>query len=197
MGGSSILPATIYKNKLYFLFGKERNSDDTPGWSDFGGGIDKGETHLDTAIREGGEEMTGFLGDDNQIKHLLTKYGTYIVNYKQELPLGYRVHVFPMEYDEYLPYYYNNNQRFLQKKLDPKIIQESKLFEKGEIKWFSVNDIVKNKSQFRSFYQNIVDLILEQKSPIDKFIRKHIKNTTGKTRTNFKTKKTKRTKKKY
>ena len=31
-----------------------------------------------------------------------------------------------MEYDELLPFYYNNNQRFLQKRLDPKIIKKSK-----------------------------------------------------------------------
>ena len=183
MGGSSILPATIHKNKLYFLFGKERKTDDTPGWSDFGGGIDKGETPFDTAIREGGEEMTGFLGDDNQIKHLLTKHGTYIVKYKPEERLGYHVHIFPMEYDEYLPYYYNNNQRFLQKKLDPKIISDSKIFEKAEIKWFSVEEIIKNKKKFRSFYQNIVDLILQHKVEINNFIRKH----SNKTRTNRKT----------
>ena len=97
-----------------------------------------------------------------------------------------------MEYNEWLPYYYNNNQRFLQEKLDPKIIRESKIFEKAEIKWFSVNDVIKHKKQFRSFYQNIVDLILKQKGPIDKFIRKHI-NRSNKTRTNFKTNRTNRT----
>jgi hypothetical protein len=39
--GASILPVTIYKGKLYFLFGKERAIDENPGWSDFGGGTDK------------------------------------------------------------------------------------------------------------------------------------------------------------
>ena len=39
--GASILPVTIYNGKLYFLFGKERDIDENPGWSDFGGGTDK------------------------------------------------------------------------------------------------------------------------------------------------------------
>jgi len=178
MGGSSILPTTIYKNKLYFLFGKERDMDDTPGWSDFGGGIDKNESALDTAIREGGEEMTGFLGDDKQIKQMLTKYGTYKIDYNPEDPLGYRVHIFPMKYDDLLPYYYNNNQRFLQKKLDPKIIRDTKIFEKAEIKWFCVDDLKKTRSTFRSFYQNIVDLIIRDKIPITQFIRKNMKKNS-------------------
>jgi hypothetical protein len=39
------------------------------------------------------------------------------------------MHIFPFAYDEYLPFYYNNNQRFLQKRLDPDIIKKSKIFE--------------------------------------------------------------------
>jgi len=177
---ASILPVTIYNNKLYFLFGKERQTDDTPGWSDFGGGRDKKETYLETAIREGSEEITGFLGDVSQIKKLITKHGNYIIDCTLSSNNTYRVHIFPMEYDESLPYYYNNNQRFLQKKLDPKIIQET-IFEKSEIRWFSVDELSKMRNKFRSFYRKIVDLILEQKTPIHKFInsaickRKHIK----------------------
>ena len=58
MVGSSILPACVHKGKLYFLFGKENSLADTPGWSDFGGGVDPGESIYDTALREGGEELT-------------------------------------------------------------------------------------------------------------------------------------------
>lgn len=69
--GASVLPVTIYKGKLYFLFGKERPDDENPGWSDFGGGTDDKESYIQTAIREGGEELTGFLGSDKDVKHLL------------------------------------------------------------------------------------------------------------------------------
>ena len=134
---------TIHNNKIYFLFGKERDIDENPGWSDFGGGTDKGETFLQTAIREGGEELTGFLGDDATVRKLLKKYGTYNIDYKSEGYSTYRCHIFPLEYDDKLPYYYNNNQKFLQKRLDPKIIKNTKIFEKTEIKWFSFDDIKK------------------------------------------------------
>jgi hypothetical protein len=139
---------------------------------------------MQTAIREGGEELTGFLGSDADVKHLLTKYGTFDVDYKSDGYGIYRVHIFPMEYDPMLPHYYNNNQLFLQKRLDPKIIRDTKIFEKQQIRWLSVNDIIKmkQKKEFRSFYQNVVELILAKKSEIDSFIKKSL----GKTATSYK-----------
>ena len=173
--GGSILPATIHNGQIYFLFGKERDIDENPGWSDFGGGTDKGETFIQTAIREGGEELTGFLGNDSDIRKMLHKYGTYIINYKSKGYDTYRCHIFPMEYDHLLPHYYNNNQQFLQKRLDPKIIRDTKIFEKTQIKWFSFNDMKHQRNNFRSFYKNIVDLLLENKTQIEGFIHRHLK----------------------
>lgn len=176
--GASILPVTIYKGKMYFLFGKERPDDENPGWSDFGGGTDANESYIQTAIREGGEELTGFLGSDKEVKHLLTRFGTFDIDYKSNGYGIYRVHIFPMEYDPWLPHYYNNNQRFLQKRLDPKIIKDSKIFEKQQIRWICIDEIPKMKKQFRSFYQNIVELILAKKSEIDIFIKKSLVKTS-------------------
>ena len=168
--GGSILPVTIYRGKLYLLFGKERDIDDTPGWSDFGGGTDKGESHIETAIREGGEELTGFLGSSADLRQLLRKYGTYNIDFQSQGHDVYRCHLFPMEYNEMLPFYYNNNQRFIQARLDPKIIQNTKIFEKAQIKWFSVNEMKQKCSQFRSFYRHIVDLIWSQRKDIVEFL---------------------------
>jgi 8-oxo-dGTP pyrophosphatase MutT (NUDIX family) len=175
--GGSILPVAIHNNQIYFLFGKERDIDENPGWSDFGGGTDKGETLFQTAIREGSEELTGFLGNSNDIKRLLKKYGTYNIDFKSHGHTTYRCHIFPMDYDDKLTFYYNNNQQFLQKKLDPKIIRDTKIFEKTQIKWFSFDDIEKHQQDFRSFYQNIIHLILGQKSLIEAFVRKSFNKT--------------------
>jgi hypothetical protein len=192
--GASILPVTIYKGKLYFLFGKERPDDTNPGWSDFGGGTDDKESYIQTAIREGGEELTGFLGSNTDVKKLLTKYGTFDIDHKSPGFGVYRVHIFPMEYDPMLSFYYNNNQRFLQERLDPKIIKDSKIFEKQQIKWFCIDDIVKKKKEFRSFYQKVVELILARRQEIDVFIRKSFGKRGTKTR-GLKGKKSKKTKK--
>jgi hypothetical protein len=186
--GASILPVTLHNGKIYFLFGKERDIDENPGWSDFGGGTDKGETYIQTAVREGGEELTGFLGSDSDIKKMLTKYGTYNIDYNSEGHTTYRCHIFPMDYDDKLPLYYNNNQQFLQKRLDPKVIRDTKIFEKTQIKWFSFDDIKKHHNEFRSFYKNIVHLILGNRSAIEGFVKAKF----GKTNKRKKTRRNKR-----
>jgi 8-oxo-dGTP pyrophosphatase MutT (NUDIX family) len=192
--GAGILPTTIHNNKLYFLFGKENQYEDSaPGFSDFGGGADNSESFLETAIREAGEELTGFLGNDNDIRKLLVKYGTYNIDHKTDGHKTYRMHIFPLKYDELLPFYYNNNQRFLQKRLDPTVIKNSKIFEKSEIRWVCIDDLKKMRPQFRSYFQNIVDMILSQKDSIQHFMRKP---GSKKTRRNI-SRKSSYTKKKY
>ena len=93
--GAGILPTTIYQDKLYFLFGKENSLEKSAkGWSDFGGGCEKGETPFIAAMREGSEELTGFLGDEKQIKALVKKGGIYKMSHNE-----YHIHMF------YIPYY--------------------------------------------------------------------------------------------
>ena len=172
--GAGILPTTIYKNKLYFLFGKENKYEDSaPGFSDFGGGKDDNELLLDTAIREGGEELTGFLGSDEELKKLLNKYGTYNIDIlSKDDKIIYRTHIFPMMYDDKLPFYYNNNQRFIQKRLDSNVIKKSKIFEKEEIRWVCIDDLLKMKKQFRFFYVPTVERLTKERKNIKKFITK-------------------------
>lgn len=181
--GAGILPTTIHNGQLYFLFGKEgKYEDSAPGFSDFGGGTDNSESFLETAVREAGEEFTGFLGNDTDVRKMLRKYGTYNIDYKTDGHKTYRMHIFPFEYNEWLPYYYNNNQRFLQKRLDQKVFKTSKIFEKAEIRWIPVSKLKKMRPQFRSYFQNIIDMILAQRESIKSFVQKHGKKKTLKNR---------------
>ena len=187
--GAGILPTTILNGKLYFLFGKENQYEDSaPGFSDFGGGTDNNETFLETAVREGGEELTGFLGSDNDVKKMLKKHSTFNLDYKGDNKYGtYRTHIFPMVYDPLLEFYYNNNQKFIQKRLDPNVIKKTKIFEKAEIRWVCIDDIAKMLTQFRSYFQNIANMILENRSKIEKFIKSGLKrNKKNKTKKNIK-----------
>jgi hypothetical protein len=172
--GAGILPTTIIHNKLYFLFGKENKYADTPGFSDFGGGTENSESFIKTAVREAGEELTGFLGSEKDIKKLLQR-GTYNIDFNT-----YRMHIFHYHYDPYLTYYYNNNQKFLQKNLDPEVIKKTKIFEKSKIRWICVDNLLKMKKQFRSYFQNIVELILSQKNEIKNFIQKRMQKYNNK-----------------
>ena len=196
--GAGILPTTIHNGKLYFLFGKENKYENSaPGFSDFGGGTDNNETYLETAIREAGEEFTGFLGSDSDVRNLLTRYGTYIIDHKTGGHKTYRMHIFPFEYNHWLPYYYNNNQRFLQKKLDPNVIKSTKIFEKAEIRWICVDELKKMRPQFRHYFRNVIDMMLNQKESINSFIEKSLKKSTKKKTLRKGGRKHKKTRKNY
>ena len=179
MTGSSLLPVAMHGKKLYFLFGKENLLEDSAkGFSDFGGGIEKGEARLETAFREGSEEMSGFLGNANQIKRAVKNKGGLL-----HLPFdNYHVHVFCMEYDEKLPKYFTNQHQFLWNRIPPKFLNKSKLFEKQEIRWFSVEELKTRRSEFRSFYRKIVDGLLEKLPEINSFCKKHSKRSTLRSR---------------
>lgn len=182
--GGGILPATIHNGKLYFLFGKEGKYEDTAkGYSDFGGGSEKNDSFIETAAREGSEELTGFIGDKADIYKMLRSHGTYNIDYKSQNHHAYRTHIFPFPYNSFLPQYYNNNQRFLQKKLSPRIFKTTKIFEKIEIKWVCIDELKKMRPKFRFWYKNIVDRILAEKENINSFIKKCMKNKTRKSKT--------------
>jgi hypothetical protein len=106
MVAGSILPITIHNDKLLFLFGKENPDEKSAkGWSDFGGKIEHTETPFEGALREGSEELTGFLGNKSQLKKLIRNNGGI---YKLKLN-SYHIHMFYIEYDENLPKYFNQN----------------------------------------------------------------------------------------
>jgi 8-oxo-dGTP pyrophosphatase MutT (NUDIX family) len=195
--GAGILPSCIHNGKLYFLFGKENKYEKSaPGFSDFGGGSENNESYLDTAIREAGEELTGFLGNDNEIKDLLKKNGTYNIDFKSNNTNKiYRMHIFSYLYNPWLTFYYNNNQKFLQQHLSEEVFKTTKIFEKAEIKWICIDELKEMRSQFRSYFQNIIDLIIKEKILIENFVKKS-QNKLIKGKTKFKNKiKNKKTRK--
>jgi len=179
MVASSILPVTLINGKLYFLFGKENEMEHSAkGFSDFGGRVESGESIIDTAFREGSEELCGFLGGEQEIKALVERNGGF---YKLSHS-NYHVHIFYMTYDPNLPKYFTNQHRFLWNRMDKEMLNNSKLFEKQEIKWVSVDDMKANHIEFRSFYYDIVKKILSNISPIKKFIASKSKASKSRSR---------------
>jgi hypothetical protein len=179
MVAGSILPVAYHKNKLFFLFGKENSMEDSAkGFSDFGGGCENNEAPFETAMREGGEELTGFLGDGQNIRKLIKRNGgTYKIIHND-----YHVHIFPIEYDENLPKYYNLNHAFLWERMNKKVLNDSKLFEKIEIGWFTPEEMRSRKTEFRGFYQEIVERFLEDISNIRGFIKSKTRRSMSKTK---------------
>lgn len=168
MTAGAILPVSIVNNELFFLFGKENSMEDShKGFSDFGGGCENNESPYETAMREGAEETTFFFGNKNDVKKMIKNSGGF-------LPLihnNYHIHLFFLKYDENLPKYYNNNHINLWNRFDRKKLNDSKFFEKIEIKWFSVNEMKKKRHLFRKFYREIIDKIIKDLPIITKFIK--------------------------
>jgi len=180
MVAGSILPVALVNNELYFLFGKENKYEDSAkGWSDFGGGVEKGDTPFQTALREGSEELTGFLGDSKQLaKRIKQNGGFYHIEHND-----YHVHIVPWNYDANLVQYYNDNHAFLWKRMNHKQLCKTKLFEKVIIDWFPLQDIVNRKIPFRCFYHDIAEKIVSEKEQIRDFIQKNVSKLSPKNKT--------------
>jgi len=176
MPGSSILPVALHNNKLYFLFGKENSLEESaPGFSDFGGGIESGETPFETAVREGSEELTGFLGSPSKIrKHIKKMGGAYAFTHAnpKNSAQNYTVHIVKYPYDTMMPVYYNDNHHFLWNRMNRRFLKSTKLFEKIEIEWFSEDDLKKRMSEYRPFYREVVETLLQKLEQIREFITK-------------------------
>jgi hypothetical protein len=165
MGGGALPVAYNKKNKkVYLLFGKENEylNKDSPGWSDFGGGEKPGESALDTALREGCEELNGFFGCEGDIKRLVKDNLVTSLNHER-----YTTFLFQIDYDENLPVYFNNNYKFLKSHVNNLVRHSTNgLFEKSDIKWMTFDDLRKERGTFRSYYRNVVDVILENEDDI-------------------------------
>ena len=170
MVGAGLLPAARHKGKIYLLFGRENELNDTPGWADFGGGTKPNETILEAASREGSEELNGLLGSQSVLKKEAVRYKIAELKFK-----SYTTIVFKTNYDEKIEDYYSNNYKFFEKYLPgAKENPHNGLLEKAEIRWFSFADLRKNRANFRPFYRNMVDMIVEHEADITRKLMKPI-----------------------
>ena len=162
--GAGILPVAIHQGQLMFLFGSEVYDNK---FSDFGGGTEKGEYPFKTAIREGYEELDGFFGNKTQLQELVKE------NMVFKLVIGkYTVFIFKIPYEPNLPFYFNNHHQFIQKHISHKVNKQG-LFEKNKMCWFSLNELKKNRNQFRDFYKTaILDVLISKYSMLLKEAKK-------------------------
>jgi 8-oxo-dGTP pyrophosphatase MutT (NUDIX family) len=128
--GAGILPVGIHNNQIYLLLGKEHGSG---SWSDFGGGRENGETLLETAIREGVEELNGFLGNEKDIRNMIRTKGIGTV--VTDKPV-YKCYIVKIQYDPYLPGYFNSNFKLMNRKLKKEVEKHNGLFEKVKLSGF-------------------------------------------------------------
>ena len=162
--GGGILPCAVHNGQLFFLLGKERGR--RGGWSDFGGSREGTETPRQTAIREGAEELDGFLGvgqvlsDRVRDNHLLT------VRIR-----GFSTYVFQIPYDPYLPDYFAGCSALMKKSL-PQHIGKKGLFEKAAIAWYTEDQLRASYAVLRPFYREVARTVLRSAQRIASKLRR-------------------------
>jgi 8-oxo-dGTP pyrophosphatase MutT (NUDIX family) len=165
--GAGILPVALHKGVLFLLMGQERKNN---LWCDFGGTPNKKEKPFETAIREGGEELNGFLGVNEELENIVNPNMVLSICFDR-----YTTYIFKTNYDEQMPKYFNNVNNFAELHFRDAIDgYHNGLFEKTQIKWMKIDDLKtpEDRKIFRPWYIPIVESIVKN----EKFIIKEIKN---------------------
>jgi hypothetical protein len=72
-----------------------------------------------------------------------------------------------VDYDERLPLYFNNNYRFIKETANLRTIAahpENGYFEKSHVRWFTLEDLKRERGAFREYFRAFLDMI-EYRAP--------------------------------
>jgi hypothetical protein len=117
---------------------------------------------MDTCVREGAEELNGFYGNKRDFRALLSKNQVLKLIYDTRV-----THLMRVDYDERLPFYFNNNYRFIKETANLRSIAahpENGYFEKSHVRWFTLDDLKRERGAFREYFRNFLDMI-EYRAP--------------------------------
>ena len=150
--GGGLLPVALHNSKLYFLLGRNIKN---KKWSDFGGSKEKGETHYQSALREGVEELNGFLG--HNMKSLVSKKKIMTITRKERI---YKCILFTIDYNSMLPIYFNNHHKYVETHFK-KVVDDTEngYYEKDKIQWFTIDEMKEllKKKKIRDFYETVLN----------------------------------------
>jgi len=178
MGGGGVIPVALHNGDLYFLFGQEndviKDASKNQDWGDFGGSAKPGESETDTCVREGAEELNGFFGNKRDFRALLLKNQILKLTYDTRV-----THLMRVDYDERLPFYFNNNYRFIKETANLRAIAahpENGYFEKSHVRWFTLDDLKRERGAFREYFRNFLDMIQYRAPEIRRLMHKRSKS---------------------
>jgi hypothetical protein len=174
MGGGGVIPVAMHGGKLHFLFGQEndviKDTSKNQDWGDFGGSAKPGESEMDTCVREGAEELNGFFGNKHDFRALLLKNQLLKLTYDTRV-----THLMRVDYDERLPFYFNNNYRFIKETSNLRAIAahpDNGYFEKSHVRWFTLKDLKRERGEFREYFRNFLDMIQYRAPEIRRLMQK-------------------------
>ena len=170
--GGGIMPVALRNGLFVVLLGREREE---RLWADFGGSGENRESQFMTAIREGGEELNGYFGTGKRLNTLIRKNQIAEIKNGEKYDNRYASYLFKIPYSDELPQYFNNNDQFIREKIPHEIVRSKKthngLFEKDEIRWFTVRDIGKNLAMFRPHFIPILERVVAEEKSLVRSLR--------------------------
>jgi hypothetical protein len=194
MGGGGVIPVAMHDGQLYFLFGQEndviKDASKNQDWGDFGGSAKPGESEMDTCVREGAEELNGFYGNKRDFRALLLKNQVLKLTYDTRV-----THLMRVDYDERLPLYFNNNYRFIKETSNLRAIAahpENGYFEKSHVRWFTLEDLKRERGAFREYFRNFLDMIAHRAPEIRRRLMQRRNKSHTRKRKHNKSRKTRR-----
>ena len=182
MGGGGVIPVALHNGDLHFLFGQEndviKDASKNQDWGDFGGSAKPGESEMDTCVREGAEELNGFYGNKRDFRALLLKNQILKLTYDTRV-----THLMRVDYDERLPFYFNNNYRFIKETANLRAIAahpENGYFEKSHVRWFTLADLKRERGAFREYFRAFLDMIAYRAPEIRRLMHKRSNKRSNK-----------------
>lgn len=127
-----VIPLAHHQGNVMVLLGRETTNQT---WSGFGGGLERLETYRQAASREAWEESLGYLGSPPRLEKQLYDWG-YVENDLRK----HRYFALTIEYDEKLPYYYEQTYHFIQHCGKEKL--EKHCSEKDKLLWVPFSELV-------------------------------------------------------
>ena len=184
MGGGGVIPVALHNGDLHFLFGQEndviKDASKNQDWGDFGGSAKPGESEMDTCVREGAEELNGFFGNKRDFRALLLKNQLLKLTYDTRV-----THLMRVDYDERLPFYFNNNYRFIKETSNLRAIAahpDNGYFEKSHVRWFTLEDLKRERGAFREYFRNFLDMIQYRAPDIRRLMQRKMNRKRSHTR---------------
>ena len=155
--GAGILPFARKNDMIYLFLGRENmegGHSASGKWSDFGGGKEGNESELETALREGEEELNGLFGNREILSKQIDKtnitiktktFYTYLMEVKYD----------PNKVDELKIKY-----EYALKHTPEIVFEHNGLFEKDRGIWLNLSDVEDFRPNLRKWYNPIINKIV-------------------------------------
>jgi hypothetical protein len=90
-----------------------------------------------------------------------------------------------VDYDERLPFYFNNNYRFIKETSNLRAIAahpDNGYFEKSHVRWFTLEDLKRERGAFREYFRAFLDMIQYRAPEIRRLMQKRHKGKSHRQR---------------